>query len=213
MILKDTVLADGFDLSSVVDAKIYPFLKLKVTLQDFGKFTPAQIKKLQVLFDPVPEGAVAKYIMGGQGNLWTEAIPTLSYAFYMAYPRAFALSETFWSPKENKIWENFIYKTEDHFKRFDVTNYNISKAVLDPIVTVFKDGDKLMCKLTNSVPETEIFYTIDNTYPVKFGEKYSEPFEIPQGNLELRTQTFRNNIPIGRELLIKRSELEKRVKN
>jgi hexosaminidase len=164
-------------------------------------------------FDPVPEGAVAKYIMGGQGNLWTEAIPTLSYAFYMAYPRAFALSETFWSPKENKIWENFIYKTEDHFKRFDVTNYNISKAVLDPIVTVFKDGDKLMCKLTNSVPETEIFYTIDNTYPVKFGEKYSEPFEIPQGNLELRTQTFRNNIPIGRELLIKRSELEKRVKN
>lgn len=65
IILKDTVLADGFDLSSVVDAKIYPFLKLKVTLQDFGKFTPAQIKKLQVLFDPVPEGTVgldgAKY--------------------------------------------------------------------------------------------------------------------------------------------------------
>ena len=71
----------------------------------------------------------------------------------------------------------------------------------------------LMCKLTNSVSETEIFYTIDNTYPVKFGKKYTEPFEIPQGNLELRTQTFRNNIPLGRELLINRSELEKRVEN
>lgn len=164
-------------------------------------------------FDPIPEGAVAKYIMGGQGNLWTEAIPTLSYAFYMTYPRAFALSETFWSPKEKKNWDNFIYKTEDHFKRFDATNYNISKAVLDPIVTIFKDGDALMCKLTNSVSETEIFYTIDNTYPVKFGKKYTEPFEIPQGNLELRTQTFRNNVPLGRELLINRSELEKRVKN
>lgn len=162
-------------------------------------------------FDPIPEGAVAKYIMGGQGNLWTEAIPTLSYAFYMTYPRAFALSETFWSPKEKKNWDNFIYKTEDHFKRFDATNYNISKAVLDPIVTIFKDGDRLMCKLTNSVSETEIFYTIDNTYPVKFGKKYTEPFEIPQGNLELRTQTFRNNIPLGRELLINRTELEKRV--
>lgn len=164
-------------------------------------------------FDPIPEGAVAKYIMGGQGNLWTEAIPTLSYAFYMTYPRAFALSETFWSKKEKKNWNNFIDRTEDHFQRFDATNYNISKAVLDPIVTIFKDGDMLMCKLTNSVSETEIFYTIDNTYPVKFGKKYTEPFEIPQGNLELRTQTFRNNIPLGRELLINRSELEKRVEN
>lgn len=164
-------------------------------------------------FDPIPEGAVSKYIMGGQGNLWTEAIPTMSYAFYMTYPRAFALSETFWSPKEKKNWNNFISKTENHFQRFNATNYNISKAVYDPIVTVFKENEKMMCKLTNAVPETEIFYTIDNTYPVKFGQKYTEPFEIPKGDLDLRTQTFRNDNPLGRELLIHRTALEKRVKN
>jgi hypothetical protein len=64
-ILKDTALADGFNLASVVDASLFPYLRLKVTLRDYNKFTPAQIKKLQVTFEPVPEGTVvlegAKY--------------------------------------------------------------------------------------------------------------------------------------------------------
>ena len=162
-------------------------------------------------FEPIPEGVDSKYVLGGQGNLWTEVIPTLPYAFYMTYPRAFALSETLWSPKEKKDWDSFINRTETHFNKFDTSNINISKAVYDPIITVSIDDNKLICELQNSIPNTEIYYTIDNTYPVQFGQKYTGPFEIPEGNLSLRTQTFRNNKPIGRELLIHRSSLEKRV--
>ncbi len=162
-------------------------------------------------FEPIPDGVDSKYVLGGQGNLWTEVIPTLPYAFYMTYPRAFALSETLWSPKEKKDWDSFINRTETHFNKFDTSNINISKAVYDPIITVSIDDNKLICELQNSIPNTEIYYTIDNTYPVQFGQKYTGPFEIPEGNLSLRTQTFRNNKPIGRELLIHRSNLEKRV--
>ncbi|MEN8125699.1 MAG: family 20 glycosylhydrolase [Bacteroidota bacterium] len=162
-------------------------------------------------FEPVPEGVNPKYILGGQGNLWTEVIPNLPYAFYMTYPRAFAIAETLWSPKEKKDWNNFINRTENHFDRFNVQNTNISKAVLDPAVKVYLKDNKLMCELKNSVPNSEIFYTIDNTYPVKFGQKYTSPFEIPVGNLSLRTQTFQNGKAIGRELLIPRTDLEKRA--
>lgn len=162
-------------------------------------------------FEPVPTDIDPKYILGGQGNLWTEKVPTMPFAFYMTYPRALALSETFWSPKENKNWNSFISRVENQFKRFDMANLNISKAVLDPIIRVFNDGNKLMCELKNSVPNTDIYYTINNTYPVKFGLKYTEPFEIPQGDLSLRTQTFKNGNPIGRELKVSRVELEKRV--
>jgi len=162
-------------------------------------------------FEPIPEGVDSKYILGGQGNLWTEVIPTLPYAFYMTYPRAFALSETLWSPKEKKDWDNFINRTETHFNKFDNSNTNISKAVYDPIIHVYIENNTLFCELKNSIPNTEIYYTIDNTYPVQFGQKYTGPFEIPEGNLSLRTQTFRNDKPIGRELLIHRSNLEKRV--
>lgn len=163
-------------------------------------------------FEPIPEGVNAKYILGGQGNLWTEVIPDLQYAYYMTYPRAFALAETLWSPKENKNWDGFVHRTEVHFDRFDTNNISISKAVLDPIVSIYKEDDKLMCKLDNNALNTEIFYTVDNTYPVKFGEKYRQPFVIPKGNLSLRTQTFRNGKAIGRQLLISRKDLEKRVK-
>ncbi len=163
-------------------------------------------------FEPVPEGVDAKYILGGQGNLWTEVIPNLQYAYYMTYPRAFAIAESLWSPKENKNWDSFVNRTLAHFDRFDLNGSNISKAVLDPIISVYKEDDKLMCKLENNVPNTEIFYTVDNTYPVEFGEKYSKPFEIPKGNLSLRTQTFLNGKAIGRQLLVSREVLEKRAK-
>ncbi len=163
-------------------------------------------------FEPVPEGIDSKYILGGQANLWTEAIPTMPFAFYMTYPRAFAISETVWSPKEKKDWTSFIKRTMAHFDLFDASKTNISKAVLDPIVNVYRENDKLMCELKNSLPNSEIYYTINNTYPVQFGVKYTQPFEIPVGDLKLRTQTFINGEAIGRALIIDRSILKKRVK-
>lgn len=162
-------------------------------------------------FEPIPDSVNPKYILGGQGNLWTEVVPNLPYAFYMTYPRAFALSETLWSPKEKKNWNSFINRTEHHFQRFDLAKTNISKAVYDPIINVYIENGVLMCELKNSIPNTQIYYTVDNTYPVQFGVKYENPFEIPKGNLSLRTQTFRNNKPIGRQLQISRAELEKRA--
>ncbi|MCB0476284.1 MAG: family 20 glycosylhydrolase, partial [Flavobacteriaceae bacterium] len=163
-------------------------------------------------FEPVPEGVDPKYILGGQGNLWTEEIPTMQFAFYMTYPRAFAIAESVWSPKEKKNWDDFERRVENHFQRFDAAEINISKAVYDPIIKVYYEDDKLMCSLENNIPGTDIRYTINNTYPVKFGITYSGPFEIPQGDLSLRTQTFRDGKPIGRQLQISREELEKRVR-
>lgn len=162
-------------------------------------------------FEPVPEGIDPSYIMGGQANLWTEVVPTLPFAFYMTYPRALSVSETLWSPKAKKNWNNFVVKTLTHFQRFDQQNINISHAVLDPIVEVYKAGDKMMCKLKNNIPNTKIFYTIDNTYPVQFGKEYTGPFEIPAGDLSLRTQTFLNGTGIGRSLQIHRDDLKKRL--
>ena len=163
-------------------------------------------------FEPVPEGVDPKYILGGQANLWTEMVPNLQFAYYMTYPRAFSIIETLWSPKETKNWTSFINRTEAHFARFDASKTNIAKAVYEPIVKVKKDDTKIMVELTNNVPNTEIYYSIDNTYPVNFAKKYSGAFEVPEGFLSLRTQTFRNGQALGRELIIPFSELAKRVK-
>ena len=162
-------------------------------------------------FEPIPDGVNAKFVLGGQGNLWSEAIPNIQFAYYMTYPRAFAIAETLWSRKDKKDWNSFINRTKDHFDRFDIQNTNISKAVFDPEIKVYFKDNKLICELKNSLPNSEIYYTIDNTYPVKYGKKYTGPFEIHTGKLSLRTQTFQNGKSIGRELLIPRTELEKRA--
>jgi len=162
-------------------------------------------------FEPVPENVNADLILGGQGNLWTEMVVTMPFAFYMVYPRVFAIAESVWTPKEKKDWNSFVTRTEKHFDRFDAANENISKAVLDPIVKMSKKGEDYILTLENNVPNTEIFYTINNSYPAKFGDKYTEAIVLPDGNYALRAQTFRDGKAIGRELYIDKKDLIKRI--
>ncbi len=162
-------------------------------------------------FDPLPEGVDPNNILGGQGNVWTEAIPTIQFAFYMTYPRAFAISESLWSLKKNKDWKDFTRRVEYHFDRFDDQNINICKALYDPIVEVEMVDGKLICTLSNDLPDTRIYYTIDNTYPARFGILYTGPFEIPEGDIRLHVQTYREDQQLGRALVITRFELERRL--
>ena len=164
-------------------------------------------------FEPVPDGVEAKYILGGQGNLWTEQVPTLRYAQYMTFPRAWALSEVYWSPKESKNWNNFTKRVENQFERSDIEEINYSKAIYDAIVKAnLKDG-KLKITIESELPDLEIYYTIDDAMPDKFTTKYSQPVELPHGPVTLRVITYRDGKPIGHLITLKREELEKRAGN
>ena len=162
-------------------------------------------------FEPAPEGVDSKYILGGQGNLWTEKIPTIEHAFYMTYPRALAIIESVWSPSEKKEWNNFSTRLETHFNRFETAGKPISKAVYDPIVSVKKQDGKMMCTLSNDLSNVDIYYTIDGTFPAQYSTKYTQPFEIPKGDITFRAVSYRNGKPIGRTLTISKEMLEKRI--
>lgn len=163
-------------------------------------------------FEPTPEGVDPKYILGGQANLWTEVIPTIQFAFYMTYPRAMAIAEKVWSPKGASDFTNFLNRLEGEFKRFDNAEVNISKAIYEPEVKVIKRDNKFILELSTAIPNAEVFYSLDNTYPAKYAKKYNAPVEIPEGDLKLRTQTYRNGHELGRELIIPREDLIKRAK-
>jgi len=73
-----------------------------------GGFLP--LEKVYRL-EPVPEGLAGDklhHILGAQGNLWTEYIPTASQAEYMAFPRACAIAEVVWTQAELKDYEDFL---------------------------------------------------------------------------------------------------------
>lgn len=89
-----------------------------------GGFTP-----LQKVYDyePIPaalEAGKAKHILGAQGQIWTEYILTPQHVEYMAYPRAIALAEVLWTPKDKKNYTDFVGRLQIHSKRLDRLNVN-----------------------------------------------------------------------------------------
>lgn len=160
-------------------------------------------------FDPIPEGANEKYILGGQANLWTEQIYNIRQAEYMTWPRAFAVSESLWSEKSNKDWHRFVLKTEQHFTRFDYAKTKYSPAIYDPIVSVSKKGDDYFVKLIPEIDGLEIYTSFDASTPDNFYPKYTEPQLIPRDADIMRIITYREGKPIGRLMSIQVEDLKK----
>ena len=165
-------------------------------------------------FEPVPEEIDPSLILGGQGNLWTEAVPTIRHAFHQTYPRAFALSETLWSPRELKDYPNFLVRVEEHIRLFEEQDQAISKAIFDPIVTVSKNEDETeyTCTIRHDLQNTTMYYTLDGTFPDAHVPAYSGPFQLPDGNITLNVVAYREGEPIGRLLHIPREQLDKRAR-
>lgn len=61
-----------------------------------------------------------KLIQGLQANVWGEFIPTEARFQFMVFPRAIALAEKAWTPREEHIWDNFFPRLKEHLKRLDV---------------------------------------------------------------------------------------------
>ncbi|MCE5179853.1 MAG: family 20 glycosylhydrolase [Porphyromonadaceae bacterium] len=163
-------------------------------------------------FDPVPEGANAEYILGGQANLWTEQVYNMRQAEYMTWPRGFAVAESLWSPAKKKDWDGFVTRTEDHFVRFNYAQTKYSPALYDPVVSVKKEGEEYHVTLTPEIKGLDIYTSFDASTPDNFYPKYTEPQLIPKDAYVMRIITYRGERPIGRLMSIPVEDLKKRVR-
>ena len=164
-------------------------------------------------FEPVPDGVDAKYIKGGQANLWTEQVYNMRHVQYMLWPRAFATAESVWSPKEKKNWNDFESRVEKHFERYDVAEKKYAPSIFDPIFKATKNGSgQIQVELSTEVQGLNIYYSFDNSFPDKFYPEYKEPLIVPKDASNLRVITYRNGKPIGRMTTMPVSELKKRAK-
>ncbi len=83
-------------------------------------------------YEPVPaelNAEQAKYILGAQGNVWTEYILTPEHVEYMAVPRVLALAEVLWTPKEKRNEADFIRRLENEFPKLEAMKVNASKSL------------------------------------------------------------------------------------
>ena len=82
----------------------------------------------------IPENQ--KYVLGAQGNMWSEYISNEAKLNYQLYPRIVALSEALWSASEVKSWTSFEKKLPVLFARLETANIMHSKAWYDMQATI-----------------------------------------------------------------------------
>jgi hexosaminidase len=147
-----------------------------------------------------------QYIIGTQGNLWTEYVPTVAKLQYQIFPRLFALSEVAWSKVENKSYTNFSgLRLAKHFARLDAMDYNYRVPTALTVIDTVVIGPQFVDTLTSVVPGAKIYYTLNGRDPLDTDLEYDGPltFYIPENEKrELRTRVI---TPSGRRSIATRT--------
>lgn len=78
--------------------------------------------KMSYSYSPIPEDFPKEnegFVLGGQGNLWTELVTSPRWAEYMMFPRLCAMAESLWLNPAKKDFENFAKRLKAHKERLD----------------------------------------------------------------------------------------------
>ena len=187
---------DYMQADPIIETRIYASLRLNKAYE----------------FEPLPDSVDAKFIKGGQGNLWTEQIYNMRQAQYMVWPRGMAIAESVWSPKEKKNWKHFFSKVENHFGRLDAAEVKYARSAYDPIFTVTKtSGNQPKVELSTEVEGLDIYYSFDNSFPDRFYPKYTGALIPPKDAVMLKVVTYKGKEQVGRFNLMPVEELKKRA--
>ena len=133
-------------------------------------------------FNPIPEELTqeeSKYVLGAQGNIWTEYIKTPEKVEYMAFPRAVALAEVLWSPAEKRNYSDFKHRLEifhEQLKSKKVNFANHLHEISGNLST--NEKNELRYSLNSSSNKSVIRYTLDGTTPSITSDVYKTPILI-----------------------------------
>ena len=65
-----------------------------------------------------------QHILGYQGQLWREYIPTTKHVEYMAFPRASALAEGAWLPRSKMNYQSYLSRLAKQERRWQAAGVN-----------------------------------------------------------------------------------------
>ncbi|TXD47238.1 beta-N-acetylhexosaminidase [Polaribacter sp. IC073] len=143
-------------------------------------------------FNPIPEELTkeeSKYVLGAQGNIWTEYMQTSDKVEYMAFPRMVALSEVVWSSAENKNYEDFKKRLIYFQKTLDKLDVNYANHLYEISGNVTYKNDELLYTLEASSNDQNIRFTTDGTNPTLISKIYTQPILIEK-NTVIKAASF-----------------------
>lgn len=153
-------------------------------------------------YEPIPEALTAeqaRHILGAQGNVWTEYIPTPEKLQYMVWPRACAMAEIGWTQPERRNYADFATRLSYHLPRLRAWGIQAANH-LDNVKTevLAGDGQGVRVRLFTDAPGNDIHYTLDGSAPTPASARYEQPIPLKEGNVTLKAFTVRDGAPVGR---------------
>ena len=157
----------------------------------------------------IPNGASAaqaRRVIGVQGGLWTEFMPSFAHDQHALFPRIAALSEVGWSAAGDHDWNGFLHRLTSELARYRALGIGYADTAFAPAFDV-TSGRKGMLRiaLSNQASFGEIRYTTDGSTPVATSTQYVGPLEFSaQDKVTLRAATF---APGGFDLAAQRTRV------
>jgi hexosaminidase len=157
----------------------------------------------------IPNGASsaeARRVIGVQGQLWTELLPSFAHDQHALFPRIAALSEVGWSAASEHDWNGFIQRLTAELARYRALGIGYSDTAFAPAFDVTAGRERVLrVALSNQANFGEIRYTTDGSTPTLTSTQYVRPLEFSaQGKVTLRAATFE---PGGFDLAAPRTQV------
>lgn len=131
-------------------------------------------------------------ILGVQGNIWCEWIPSNARMQYMTIPRLLAIAELGWSKPEQKDWNAFKQRLSDQFERLNIMGINYRIPDLEGFNAVNAFIGEGTINVTCLDPTAEIHYTTDGSTPTLQSPVYEGPIKVTE-TTDFTFCTFRPN--------------------
>jgi hypothetical protein len=158
-----------------------------------GGFTPLEEV---YAYEPVPEGLTAaqqKHVLGAQGNLWTEYVPNAAHAEYMLWPRACAVAESCWTPREKKDLADFQRRMAVHKRRLGLMGVHyrpLPPAGIEDAL-LFEGGSPPRVRVAPLIPGATVKVSFDGSDPEQSGKLLDGTLALPNGNCRVRARITR----------------------
>ena len=158
-----------------------------------GGFTPLE---KTYSYNPTPavlSPAEQQYILGVQGNLWTEYVQDEQHAAYMLFPRLLAIAEIGWTPQTERSYPDFLRRVAAQLpglKARGINSYPLKRiAVYSEIDTARRE---VALRLSSEQPSAEIRYTTDGTMPTASSRLYTGERISSRDSILLVARLFRD---------------------